>query len=389
MKTAVKNIGNIFPYFVFCLLIFRVNSNGYAQQVIGLSLDYESSPIIEPTEQDTSAHDMENQESSPGIGAFPVIFYSDQTRWAGGAGVQLVFRGQSEQQSSTIGILAFYTQNKQYVIQGRPEIYLKEGAYKFSGEFAYLYFPDKFYGIGNNTSKDYEDYTSRLFAIKPSIQKKIYSNLYVGLQYGHYDAKLTDTEEGKLLDSGVILGGEGGVVSGAGINATWDSRDNNLYPTSGSYHQLTAVSSGPSLGSNFTFNSYLLDFRHYRPVFDEHIIAFRGVIGLSTGNPPFQMMNQLGGYLRGYKITRFVDKNLVAVQAEYRLPLFRRLGLVGFAGFGQVAENVGKISLKELKPSAGFGIRFALIPEQKVNLRIDLGMGKDDSSFDINIMEVF
>ena len=62
---------------------------------------------------------------------------------------------------------------------------------------------------------------------------------------------------------------------------------------------------------------------------------------------------------------------------------------MGFAGCGQVAHEFEKISLKELKPSAGFGIRFALIPEQKVNLRIDLGMGKDDSSFDINILEVF
>jgi hypothetical protein len=45
--------------------------------------------------------------------------------------------------------------------------------------------------------------------------------------------------------------------------------------------------------------------------------------------------------------------------------------------------------MDEIKPSAGLGIRFGLVPGENVNLRIDYGIGKDDSSFDINIMELF
>jgi len=341
-------------------------------------------------EQDTSAFQAEKQTDAWDFGAFPIIFYSDETRLAGGAGVQAVHKTESEQHSSTIGLIGFYTQNKQYVFQVAPELYLKGGSYKLSGGIAYLYYPDKFYGIGNNTSKnDEEDYTSRRFQFNPIVQKKIFSKLYVGFQYNFAYAKLTETEAGKLLDKGIILGSEGGSVSGIGLIATYDSRDNNLYPTSGSYHQFSAVAYEPGLGSDFAYNSYLLDLRHYRPVFSKHILAFQGVIGLNTGNPPFNSLNQLGTYLRGYYQSRFQDKNLITFQAEYRLPLFGRFGLVGFAGCGQVAHEFEKISLNELKPSAGFGIRFALIPEQKVNLRIDFGFGKDDSSFDIVIMELF
>ena len=63
--------------------------------------------------------------------------------------------------------------------------------------------------------------------------------------------------------------------------------------------------------------------------------------------------------------------------------------MVASAGIGQVAGKTGDFSLSELKPAFGIGLRFPLIAAQNVNLRIDLGLGKNDSSFDINIMEAF
>ena len=340
--------------------------------------------------QDTAIQKSKAKSTSPSIGAFPIFFYTDETRLAGGAGMQIVYPGKYEHHTSAIGVVGFYTQNKQYIFQISPEIYFKGELYKFSGNYGYANFPDKFYGIGNNTKKtDEEDYTSRLSNFRPILQRKIFSNLYAGIQYDYARAKLTKLEAGKLLHNGAIPGSKGGIVSGIGINVTWDSRNNNLYPSSGSYHQFSAVSYEPALGSDFTFNSYQLDLRHYKSILDQHILAVQSVIALSNGNPPFQMLNQLGAFLRGYYQSRFDDKNLVAFQIEYRMPLFWRFGLAGFAGFGEVAHEFKNISLKEIKPSTGFGIRFALIPEQKVNLRIDFGFGKDDSSFDITINELF
>ena len=262
-----------------------------------------------------------------------------------------------------------------------------------TGDFGYLYFPDTFFGIGNDTNKDDEEnYTGRLYQINPVIQKKIHPNLFVGVQYDYAYAKLIKTENGGLLESGFVPGSEGGGVSGIGVNATWDSRDNNLYPVSGSFHQFSASSYGSALGSDYNFNSYLIDLRHYRQLFGKHIIAFQGVASINTGRPSFQFLNNessLGMYLRGYTQTRFVDKNVVAFQTEYRMPLYWRFGLVAFAGFGQVADKLENMEFGEFKPSGGLGLRFALIPDQKVNLRIDMGVGKDDGSIDINIMETF
>lgn len=350
-------------------------------------------PIVFASQTQDSLQTQKKFQKKRQIGGFPVFFYSDETRFAGGGGAQVMFKGESERFSSTVGLLSFVTQNKQYMFIIAPEIFLKNDTYKITGYYAYSYFPDSFFGIGNNTSKhDEEKYTGRLLKLNPVIQKKVSPNLFIGIQYDYVYGKINKTEKDGQLINGFVPGSEGGGASGAGINMTWDSRDNNIYPVSGSFHQFTASSYGTALGSDYTFNSYLVDLRHYRQVFGKHIIAFQGVTGINNGHPSFQFMNEvtsLGRYLRGYTRTRFVDNNVIAFQTEYRMPLFWRFGLVGFAGFGQVTNKIKNIEFGELKPSGGIGLRIALVPEQKLNLRFDIGIGKDDSSFDISIMESF
>ncbi len=117
MKEPTKNIRQFFPYIALVLLIIGINSNVLAQQVLGSSVGSEFSRYVEITEQDTSVSHTEKQADAWSFGAFPIIFYSDETRLAGGAGVQAVYKTESEKHSSTIGLIAFYTPNKQYLLQ--------------------------------------------------------------------------------------------------------------------------------------------------------------------------------------------------------------------------------------------------------------------------------
>jgi len=223
MEKANITRGMFLLYVFLCLFLSGIISNGLAIQPSSFSVE-DSFQHKEIITQDTSASSAADQFSSWNVGAFPIIFYSDETRLAGGAGVQLVNKAKFKIKSSSIGIIGFYTQNTQYVFQIAPNIYLKQGDYILSAGIVYSRYPDKFYGIGNHTSKeDEEDFTSRRFRIRPSIQKKIFSNLYVGVQYDFAYEKLTEIEEGKLLDSGTILGSEGGSASGIGLMALWDS----------------------------------------------------------------------------------------------------------------------------------------------------------------------
>ena len=90
MRNPNKNIRTFLPYFVVWLLLMGISNTLLAQKGVELSSDYRSVQNTEIAEQDTSKFDLE--KGSWNIGAFPVIFYSDETRLAGGAGARNRFK---------------------------------------------------------------------------------------------------------------------------------------------------------------------------------------------------------------------------------------------------------------------------------------------------------
>ncbi|HSG81899.1 MAG TPA: hypothetical protein VLC48_06605, partial [Gemmatimonadota bacterium] len=85
------------------------------------------------------------------------------------------------------------------------------------------------------------------------------------------------------------------------------------------------------------------------------------------------------------------DLDLLALQAEYRLPIWRRIGGVVFGGAGQVAPELQAFRLSQFHGSAGFGVRFLVAKEEGVNLRADVawGVGEVTSGFYLSIGEAF
>jgi hypothetical protein len=58
----------------------------------------------------TKNENIQVTEEKIGIGAFPIIFYSDETGIAGGGGLQAVFNTKSEHYVSSDGLMGLYTQ---------------------------------------------------------------------------------------------------------------------------------------------------------------------------------------------------------------------------------------------------------------------------------------
>jgi len=336
------------------------------------------------------------EQRRSGIFFLPFIFYTPETKLAGGGLVNYYFResgSKTESRPSSIMPSLIYTQNKQIMAELSTYLYWKDEAYYSEGYLAYIKFPDKFYGIGNNTSEDdEEDYTPQFVRLKVSFQKKVRSGLYLGFRYEFDRSKLTELEADGLLAKGDILGSERGIASGAGILAGWDSRDQVYSPSSGAYHQLSATFFRGTLGSDYDFNRFILDLRQYFPVFSSHVIAFQSYINTITGDPPFQMLSLFGGShrMRGYYEGRYRDRNMLVFQAEYRIvPVWWRFGLAGFAGFGDVADEFSDFRLSSFKYSLGAGIRYRISPEERINLRLDFGFGQGTSGFYITFNEAF
>ncbi len=348
---------------------------------------------IHPLAQQAEPDSVQKKRGS--WSGYPIIFYTPDTKWAIGAAADYYYHPSASDTTtrpSTVGATLIYTQKKQIVAAFGVDLYSPSNTYNPSGGIIYVKYPDTFYGIGNNTSADStEDYTHRLISLGLGFRKQMRPNLYLGIHYELDDDKLIKVEEDGLLAKGNILGSKGGTVSGAGLSVNWDSRNNLFSPSAGGLYGFSATFFAGALGSDFDFNRYNLSLRKYIPVFSSHVLAFQGEMSFRTGDPPFLLLAHLGGegILRGYAANRYLGKNLLAGQVEYRMPVWRRFGVAGFAGYGDVADKLSRFEIRSFKYSFGWGIRYLFNRDEKINLRLDFGYGKNSSEFYISLTEAF
>lgn len=342
------------------------------------------------------SEDQESNRKSKGRLIFsPIVYYTPETRMAYGAAGSYIFRlgrDHKEARPSTLSPVLIYTQEKQFFAQVKSVLYLKNEDYHLELNLKLEDYPDKFFGIGNHTStEDRQSYTSRGSTFWFTFLRKISEGFNIGLQYNYSKWDITESEPGSMLAAGSIPGSGRGMLSGFSLVASLDTRDNIFAPSRGEWFEFSARFYNRLIGSDFNFNSYNVDLRRYFPLFSSHVIALRAVVQVQSGTVPFQSLAKLGGQylMRGYYEGRFRDKNLVALQAEYRLPLFWRLGLVGFAGLGSVADRWRHMDFGDLKHSLGFGFRYFFDRKEKIYVRMDFGFGEDESGFYLSIFEAF
>lgn len=337
--------------------------------------------------------DKKSKDSS--FFALPVIFYSPETKLALGVGGGYFFRtvkGDALTNLSRLNAFVIYTLRNQFRITLAPDVYFRRNNFRLQSELSFSYFTDKFFGVGPDTTKNMEeDYISRIYIFNVNVQRKFYLGLSGGIKLELARSTLVEVDENGLLSTGEVKGSEGGVTSGLGPALNWDTRDNIYFPSIGSYHQVSVMFFRKIFGSDYHFTKYVLDLRKYFTFLSSQVLAIRGYFSFISGDPPFQKMSLMGGQnnMRGYWKGRFRDKNLMTVQAEYRIPLVKRIGVVGFVGLGNVAENLRRFSRRDLKYSLGFGLRYAFNPKEKLNIRLDIGFTKEGSGFYVTATEAF
>lgn len=326
-----------------------------------------------------------------------------ETRWAIGAAVLFSYdpRGHSSKtRPSTLSLSAYTTQNRQYSIEIQPEIYLKNETYFIKSALRISRYPDRFFGIGDETTADMEEsYTPEYVKLDLSFQKKIHpdSGLYAGVGYKYENHRMIDVMPGGLLSAANgaqntgIPGREGGTLSAVGLILNWDTRDNIFFPRTGRLFQLTADVYASALGSDFDFTALKLDLRTYVPLAKSHSLAFQFLVDTRWGESPFFSLGRLGGdrILRGYYTGRYRDKTAAVLQGELRLQVLKKWGVVFFAGLGNVADRPWNLNLQTLKYSLGIGLRFYLSPGETPCVRGDFGVGKKSSGLYVTVKDSY
>ena len=330
----------------------------------------------------------------------PAFGYAPETRGYIGAVALFTLRlypGDTLTRPSNFKTEINYTQNKQLILDAGWNFFLRGERWYFPGEAGYFKFPENFYGIGPRTKKEHEElYDSRRIDAVVSLLNQLSPHLFLGPRFMYqrmYDIK---PDSGKAMDAALkdnsIPGIQGSTSPGIGLAAMWDKRGNILNPQAGGHYiSLANIFFQKAWGSTYDFTRWELDMRKYVPLAQKGILALQGVATLQAGTPPFRMMALLGSGadMRGYYRGRFRDRQYMSAQAEYRYIIYRRWGVAGFAGVGDVAPVIGKFSVQSLKPSYGVGIRFLIDRKENVNMRLDMAWGQGSDGFYVAFGEAF
>lgn len=293
---------------------------------------------------------------------------------------------------SSIAPLFLYTLKKQSIVSLSIDNYFSNGQ-NLVAKVRYFNFPDSYFGVGNSNDPDvFEKYTNRFFQIEGQFLHPINDRTFFGAAYDVHFTTLKKIIPNGLLETQQPIGVDGGDLFGIGPAFRYDTRDYTIYPTKGYFIASRVVFNG--IG-DFNFTRYVADFRKYISVVnDENIIAFQFQTQLTFGSDvPFYKLPQLGGdeRLRGIaNASLYRDRQLAYTQVEYRRPLFWRFGMTVFAGVGDVAYDVDDFNLSEFKYVVGVGGRLAIIPERKLNARLDIGLGRGgQTGIYIGVSEAF
>jgi len=332
------------------------------------------------------------------ISAYPYVYYTPETAFAIGAGgITTFYTSQSAVlRASKIALSGYYSTRKQYRFSLGPQLYLAQNSIFLSADVNFGKYVDKFWGIGRDTPDiENEDYDSRAWGLTLNFQfpplLKILPRRKSGIIYDFYQKTITNTKGNPFLEAGDLTGTEGGLSSGLGLAFVWDTRTHIFYPTAGGFYQLRGIFYRNTFGSDFNFDHYEIDLRKYLSILKDRVLAFQLFASFQRGNPPFYELSLLGGshIMRGYFQGRYRDKNLLAGQVEFRTHLWRRLGAVGFAGMGDVIGKISDFRIRTAKFSAGFGLRFIFNRAEHVNLRMDIGFGRDTNGVYFGLEEAF
>lgn len=163
-------------------------------------------------------------------------------------------------------------------------------------------------------------------------------------------------------------------TSSVTLTFTRDSRDRQMFASSGSLNRVTAEFAGGALGGNIGYQKYLFDSSWHVPSFWNFIFFLRARMGtvssLGGREPPAYELFELGGTgfygLRGYPQEAIVardgyeqvgGRSMLVLTAEYRWRVIDQIQLAVFADAGNTWESWASSDFSDLKRGAGLGIR--------------------------------
>ena len=283
---------------------------------------------------------------------------------------------------------AVYTSNESFFAVIVPSLYMQNDTRRFEMPIAYGDIKNDFDDVLTGTEVDFD---TEFFALNPVFRWRVWEEIFLGVQASVTDLKYT-ANDAFTADFLRRVGAEDTTLYGVGAVATRDTRDNQLFPFRGSYAEANFVGYPDLLDNDSIYSQLKVEYKTFLELRPEQILGLRVYGQFAFGDTAYFGEAQLGRFsdLRGYVPGENTADNLITAQAEYRHLLWGRLGFVVFAGLANLYDDKWyDVDSGEYFESYGFGLRWRLLKEQRVNFRVDFAWGEDDDAYYVSLREAF
>ncbi len=335
------------------------------------------------------------------------------------AGLYRLDRTDSVTTPSNVSVYGNFTTKKFVLLRFSGDNIFNRNKQRLSYSGAFVYFPGAFYGVGYDAGKQgyAQSLTTTMGIFRISYCTSLVGRLYAGVsggldytgakycasgmdermetirqqvaqggaapdgsigelyelwQQGRYDPTLQDPFSNYIAATG---DDPDAFNANVGIFAQFDSRDVTFNASKGVFLK-GEIKWYPRLLGNTgrSFGRIALTFDWYRKLWRGAVLAYDLYADATFGNPSWHMYAKMGGMerMRGYYEGRYRDRRLVETQVELRQKIYRRHGIAGWIGGGQV-WGTQRFRWDNTLYSFGCGYRFEF--KSRMNIRLDYGWG--------------
>lgn len=261
----------------------------------------------------------------------------------------------------------------------------------------------RFFGLGPDAARAAEaNFTRKTFQYDWRVGLPIFRESGFKFNFGHHLAgeRIADGPINRLPDVNTrfpgLVGSHYHQDGELQLFVDYDDRDDPVTTTKGSYAKILVDNAQDAWGSEFPFQRYQLDLRHFhkKGADGRYVTAGRFLFEHMVGDVPFYLKPSLGGKHthRAYGDGRYIDHALMTASVEERVTV-HKIPLAGvttefeiapYFELGTVAGAPRRFAGRYARPV--LGTAFRAIARPQVVGSIDVGVGREGPNvfMDIN-----
>ena len=278
---------------------------------------------------------------------------------------------ESDAPTSTTGAFGMYTNTQSWAAGAFHDGYYLDDRIRFRVPITHGDFNLKYYGTGADSPlRDNPiEYQAEGNLFIPRLTFELpWNNWFLGGLYRLIDINAKFDRPAIIPDAPGL--GRQKQTAGTGIDILFDTRASNLWPSKGTWLDLTASANGEYVGGDFNYLKTVVKWAQYFPLKDTVTLVYRIDGQFIDGDAPFWDLSRIR--LRGYSGGRFLDNVALTAQAEVRWNFYERWTALAFGGGGRIADAVSEIGSADNNFAGGAGFRFMLVEKQKLSIGIDV-----------------